>query len=161
MKIQYGLVQPYFPVFSSSEFMFVSYMPLTTEAVFLDLIGTKVLRIVIVSHLWCEHFYRLLYSSRDTEKGGRRGKRHSTDKREWGQQLFSLQGYWVPHSPGEESGAYQGPPPLPHPRTPHCRILAISGNLGQSPGRPHLGAWKCCSWIWTAIVIMYEFSVQW
>ncbi len=43
-----------------------------------------------VSHLWCEHFYRLLYSFRDTEKGGRRGKRHSTDKREWGQQLFSL-----------------------------------------------------------------------
>jgi hypothetical protein len=32
-----------------------------------------------VSHLWCEHFYRLLYSSRDTEKGGRRGKRHSEE----------------------------------------------------------------------------------
>ncbi len=26
---------------------------------------------------------------RDTEKGGRRGKRHPTDTREWGQQLFS------------------------------------------------------------------------
>jgi hypothetical protein len=35
-----------------------------------------------VWHLWCEHFYRLLYSPRDTEKGGRRGKRHSTDKHE-------------------------------------------------------------------------------
>ena len=36
----------------------------------------------VVSHLWREHFYRLLYSSCDTEKDGRRGKRHSTDKRE-------------------------------------------------------------------------------
>jgi hypothetical protein len=27
-------------------------------------------------------------------------------------------------------------PPLLHPRTPHCRILAISGDLGQNRGRP-------------------------
>jgi hypothetical protein len=45
-------------------------------------------------------------------------------------------GYWVPHSPRKESSPYQGPPPPPHPRTPHCRILAISGDLGQSRGRP-------------------------
>jgi len=27
-------------------------------------------------------------------------------------------------------------PPLPHPHTSHCRILAISGDLGQNQGRP-------------------------
>jgi hypothetical protein len=32
------------------------------------------------SHPWCEHFYRLLYNRRDTEKGGRKGKRHWIDK---------------------------------------------------------------------------------
>jgi hypothetical protein len=43
------------------------------------------------------------------------------------------QGYCVPCSPHKESGAYQAPPPPTH--SP-CRILAISGDLGQSRGRP-------------------------
>jgi hypothetical protein len=43
-------------------------------------------------------------------------------------------GYWVPHIPRKGSSAYQGPPPQTH--TPHSRILAISGDLGQNRGRP-------------------------
>ncbi len=42
-------------------------------------------------------------------------------------------GYWVPHSPRKGSSAYQAPP---HQHTPHCKILDISGNLGQNRGRP-------------------------
>jgi hypothetical protein len=34
-----------------------------------------------VSHHWCEHFYRLLYSRCDTEKGGGKGKGHWIDNR--------------------------------------------------------------------------------
>jgi hypothetical protein len=49
-----------------------------------------------VPHLWCEHFYRLLYSSRDTEKGGRRGKRRRTDKQNEDSGCAAW-GYLVPH----------------------------------------------------------------
>ncbi len=44
-------------------------------------------------------------------------------------------GYWVPHSPRKGSSADQGPP-SPHPHTPHSRILANSGDLGQNRGQP-------------------------
>jgi hypothetical protein len=51
------------------------------------------------------------------------------------------------------------PPPLPLTPPEDCdKFLAISAKVKDSL---HLGAQKCCSWIWTAIVIMYEFSVQW
>ncbi len=46
------------------------------------------------------------------------------------------QGYCVPCSPRKESGAYQAPSPLPTPTHSPCRILAISGDLGQSRGQP-------------------------
>jgi hypothetical protein len=49
-----------------------------------------------VSHPWCEHFYRLLYSHRDTEKGGRKGKRHRIDKQNEVNSCAAW-GYLVPH----------------------------------------------------------------
>ncbi len=53
-------------------------------------------------------------------------------------------GYWVPHSPRKGSSAYQGPPS--HLHTPHGRILANSGDLGEKiEDGLHLGAWKRCS----------------
>jgi hypothetical protein len=36
---------------------------------------------LFVSHLWCEHFYLLLSSRCDTEKGEEEGKRHWTDNK--------------------------------------------------------------------------------
>jgi hypothetical protein len=50
----------------------------------------------VVSHPRCEHFYRLLYSSRDTEKGGRKGKRHRIDKQNEVSSCAAW-GYLVPH----------------------------------------------------------------
>ncbi len=49
-----------------------------------ELRGSRVLtssRQGSVSHLWCEHFYRLLSSCCDTEKGGGKGKGHWFDNR--------------------------------------------------------------------------------
>jgi hypothetical protein len=47
------------------------------------------------------------------------------------------QGYCVPYSPIKESGAYQAPPSPPPPTHSPCRILTISGDLGQkSRGQP-------------------------
>jgi hypothetical protein len=36
---------------------------------------------MLVTHLWCEHFYRLLSSRCNTEKDGGKGKGHWIDKR--------------------------------------------------------------------------------
>jgi hypothetical protein len=100
-----------------------------------------------VSDLRCEHFYRLLYSSRDTEKGGKRGKRHRTDKQNEVSSCAAW-GYWVPHDLRWESSAYQSPPPPTH--SPN-RIIA---NFWQPQPKSRTAS------IWTAIVIMYKFSVQ-
>ncbi len=50
------------------------------------------------------------------------------------------------------------PPPLLTPPEDYNQFLAASAKIKDGL---HLGACECCSWIWTAIVIMYEFSVQW
>ncbi len=51
------------------------------------------------------------------------------------------------------------PPPSTHsPQQDYSQFLAASAKIQDGL---HLGACECCSWIWTAIVIMYEFSVQW
>jgi hypothetical protein len=69
-----------------------------------------------VSHLWCEHFYRLLSSRCDTEKGEMGGKRHWTDNREWCQQLYSLR-LLALSWPAQAEERLQGPPLTPLP--PH------------------------------------------
>jgi len=51
------------------------------------------------------------------------------------------------------------PPPFPsHPHEDYSQILATSPKVEDSL---HVGACEYGSWIWTAIVIMYEFLVQW
>jgi hypothetical protein len=82
----------------------------------------------MVSHPWCEHFYRLLSSRCDTEKGGRKGKGHRIDTQNE-VQLCSL-GLLGPSWPAQGEGRLSGPPPLPH--TPPRGLLTDLGNLAQS-----------------------------
>jgi hypothetical protein len=49
------------------------------------------------------------------------------------------------------------PPPL-YPCTPHAEFVWLSASSAKSEDGLYLGAQKCCSWIWTAFVIMYEFD---
>jgi hypothetical protein len=69
-------------IYSSSSHTILRLLILFFLHVYFKLFVVLQTCILIVSQLWCEHLYRLLYSSRDTEKGGRRGKRHPTDKHE-------------------------------------------------------------------------------
>ncbi len=79
-----------------------------------------------VSHPWCEHFYRLLYSRRDTEKGGRKGKGHQIDTQNEVNSCAAW-GYLVPHGLRQERSAYQSPPPLhTPPQQDYGQILATS-----------------------------------
>ncbi len=51
------------------------------------------------------------------------------------------------------------PPPLhPHPPEDYSQILATWAKIEDGL---HLGACEYGGWIWTAFVIMYEFSVPW
>ncbi len=52
------------------------------------------------------------------------------------------------------------PPPL-HPRTPHGQNMWFSDFSAKSEDGIYLEAQKCCSWIRTAFVIMYEFEWKW
>ncbi len=61
------------------------------------------------------------------------------------------------------SGLAEGrllPPPFTH-VPPIAEFEQFSASSAKSKDGLYLGAWKCCSWIWTAFVIMYEFEVQW
>ncbi len=58
---------------------------------------------------------------------------------------------------GEPAYVYFRPPP-PHTPEDYSQFLAASAKIEDGL---HLEACEYCSWIWTAIVIMYEFSVQW
>ena len=51
-------------------------------------------------------------------------------------------------------------PPL-DPRTPHAEFMWFSASSAKSEDGLYLGAQKCCSWIRTAFVIMYEFELKW
>ncbi len=73
----------------------------------------------VVSHLWCEHFYRLLSSRCDTEKGGGKGKGHRIDKQNEVNSCAAW-GYLVSHGLRKERSAYQSHPP---PHTPPKRIM--------------------------------------
>jgi hypothetical protein len=91
-------------------------------------------------------------------KGGRRRKRHSTSTCEWGQQLFRLRLLRVT---GRARRVALIKPPPPHPRTPHGQNMWFSGFSAKSEDGLYLEAQKCCSWIRTAFLIMYEFEWQW
>jgi hypothetical protein len=52
------------------------------------------------------------------------------------------------------------PPPSTH-APPIAEFEQFSASSAKSEDGLYLGAWKCCSWIWTAFVIMYEFEVKW
>ena len=74
----------------------------------------------------------------DTEKGGRRGKRHSTDKHEWGQQLFST---GLLHALQARAGRVVliKPPPLTH-TPPIAEFEQFSESLAKSEDDLYLGA---------------------
>jgi hypothetical protein len=52
----------------------------------------------------------------------------------------------------------RGRPLPPHPPEDYSQLLAASAKIEDGL---HLGACEYGSWIWTAIMIMYEFLVQW
>ena len=81
---------------------------------------------VSVSHLWCEHFYRLLSSRCDTEKGGGKGKGHWIDNRT---RLTAVQpgATWALKACARR-GALAKPPPR--------GLWTDFGNLAQSQGWP-------------------------
>ena len=91
-------------------------------------------------------------------KGGRRRKRHSTSTHEWGQQLFRPRLLRV--TGRARRVALIKPPPL-HPHTPHGQNMWFSGFSAKSEDGLYLEAQKCCSWIRTAFLIMYEFEWKW
>ncbi len=107
--------------------------------------------ILSVSHPWCEHFYRLLSSHCDTEKGGGKGKRYRIDKQNEVSSCAAW-GYLVSHGPRKERSAYQSPPPpthspkrimarswQPRPKSRMASILetvSIAAELGQQ-------LWSC------------------
>jgi hypothetical protein len=66
-----------------------------------------------VSHLWCEHFYRLLSSCCDTEKGGEKGKGRWIDNTNE-VNSFIAWGYQDSHGLRGQRSAYWGPPSPPH-----------------------------------------------
>ncbi len=95
---------------------------------------------------WCTHWVSRTYgvsifidyctAPRDTEKDERRGKRHLTDKREWGQQLFSPRLLRALKARARRVVLIKPPPPPPPPTHSPCRILAIFRDLGQKQGWP-------------------------
>ncbi len=99
---------------------------------------------------------------RDTYKGGRRRKRHSTSTREWGQQLFCPRLLRVTGRARRAALikpppflSYSAPPPL------QAEFMWFSAFSTKSEDGLYLEAQKCCSWIQTAFVIMYEFELKW
>ncbi len=74
----------------------------------------------IVSHLWREHFYRLLSSRCDTEKGGGKGKVHWIDNRT---RLTAVQpgATWSLMACTRRGALTRAPPSPPH--TPPHRII--------------------------------------
>ncbi len=58
------------------------------------------------------------------------------------------------------SGLAEGRPPPPT-YSPLLFLISFQQPRPICKGGLYSGAQKCCSWIWTAFVIMYEFSVQW
>ncbi len=75
-----------------------------------------------VSHLWCEHFYRLLSSRCDTEKGGGKGKGHRIDKQNEVNSCALVQpgATWSLMACARRGAPIKTPPPPPH------RIMARS-----------------------------------
>ncbi len=51
--------------------------------------------------------------------------------------------------------------PLPPPLSPMAEFMWFSASSAKSEDGLYLGAQKCCSWIRTAFVIMYEFELKW
>ncbi len=54
------------------------------------------------------------------------------------------------------------PPPLSYsPPFSQAEFMWFSASSAKSEDCLYLGAQKCCSWIRTAFVIMYEFELKW
>ncbi len=62
---------------------------------------------------------------------------------------------------GLAEGRLLPPPPPPPTHPPMAEFEQFSASSAKSEDGLYLGAWKCCNWIWTAFVIMYEFEVKW
>ncbi len=58
-------------------------------------------------------------------------------------------------SPPPPSFLSHSPPPSP------AEFMWFSASSAESEDGLYLGAQKCCSWIQTAFVIMYEFELKW
>jgi len=92
-----------------------------------------------VSHLWWEHFYRLLPSRCDTEKGEREGKRHWTDNKNNVSSCVAW-GYLRSHGLRRQRNAYKAPPSYP----PPFRLWTDFGSLAKSREWPPF--WRL--WVW-------------
>jgi hypothetical protein len=108
-----------------------------------------------VQFLW-NSFYRKLQQSGDMRKRDLHAfKLHL----EQGRLLSPLPR--PPPTPDKRLAGSVFPAPPLYPSTPHGWIMWFSGFSTKSEDGLYLEAQKCCSWIRTAFVIMYEFELKW
>ena len=69
-------------------------------------------------------------------------------------------GYCVYCKPAQGEWCLSKPPPLTH-VPPIAEFGQFSASSAKSEDGLYLGAQKCCSWIRTAFVIVYEFELKW